>query len=166
MSRIDTRLVERGGLGLVQYHLARHGLPFELTGPNSISGDVWVLAPKGLVKVEVKTALRDQWLISPEQAEKVDIVMFVNLQSAKIYVLTKDEALAAMAHQRAGKLGNKIVLTPLTLPHEAISAFYRFGCPPLSAGPSAATKARRERRPKVVKYRKADGTVKIYTYSR
>lgn len=102
------RLVEKGGLGLVMWNLARRGLDFALTGEGSEHGDIWIRMPDGeIVPVEVKTCTRRAWHIRLDQTQRVKAFILVDLDDRDTWVVPAEQMLE-IARNTAAKLSDNV----------------------------------------------------------
>ena len=85
-------LTERGGMGLVTFHLARRKIEFALTLDRSPLGDIWASVRGRKISIEVKTC-RDvmKWQVRASQITRVDYYVLVSMETAKCFVLTAPE---------------------------------------------------------------------------
>lgn len=155
-----SRLIEKGGIGLVMYQLARMGFEFTLTSENSDRGDIWVKFGQRAVAIEVKASTHSMWHLRDTQGAHVEFYCFVNIPNARCWILSRSEVLALGNDRRRGE-GVYMLRAP-DMPADALG---NWGClvPQTKKG---APRVARAGKPRVVRRRLATGEVKEYSYVR
>jgi hypothetical protein len=161
-------LIERGGIALVEFHLARRGIESIRTQQHSARGDIWAEAPIGRISIEVKTTAKSNgWFVSRGQHAS-EIYCLVHLESARVWVVTAgeiDTLLRDAADIHPGKIARIIASS---LPRESLEAWEKIGGLRMATvyrafGPRKSGRALAGR---TVKHTLSDGTVKVYRYDR
>jgi hypothetical protein len=160
------RLIERGGIGLVMFHLAREGLEFALTGDCSDRGDIWVRSPSGqFMALEVKTSVKKSWHIKKAQIARVDIYALVSLDDATVFIFSSNDMRRLAADHGKARDEAVVVLASNTLPREAERAWHLLKADPAPARPKATPRPRLATL-RVVRKRLASGEIREYHYPR
>ena len=162
------RLTERGGVGLVMFHLARLGLEFVVTYDGSAHGDVWVHTRSGKVGLEVKATLRQTaWHISRSQVGRSEFYCLVRLDEGLVYVVPSD-VVASLIEKATNVYDGIAILSGRTIPKEYRGAWRLLGVSDLDK-PDALDRPQRfpakwRRHTRRVTRTLASGEVKTYVY--
>jgi len=162
-------LTERGGMGLVIFHLARRKIEFALTLERSPLGDIWASVGDRKISIEVKTCRNVmKWQVRKSQIHRVEYYVLVSMDTAKCFVLTSREV-AGIVQESPVIYGDIHLVSREMVPDLALNAWEKLDgerTPNLSPGilgpqpiPRALYKHTRTVRRKL-----ADGTLKTYTY--
>lgn len=168
-----SELTERGGVALVEFHLARRGIESVRTQRNSDCGDIWANAPIGRISIEVKTTKSSNaWFMRRSQTGS-EIYCLVHLESARCWVMTEDEIDRLLKNATDIYVGKIAGIKITDLAKEDLEAWHKIGAVKMGAvyrisRPGAASPQRsgRARADRIVKHHLADGTVKEYRYPR
>lgn len=159
---LPSALAARGGVALVEFHLARRGFEFMQTAKDSKSGDIWAETPTGRLSIEVKTSRTGTgWFIKRAQ-QRSEMYCLVCLDDAQVFVLTATEIEAALLACIDAYQGIA-VLKRDAMPTNCLEAWSKIG------------DGKKRRRPdhrvinhytstRVVRRKMANGETKIYTY--
>lgn len=93
----DCSLIGQSGVALVEFQLARRGHQCIRMPPGCPSGDMWAETALGRVSIEVKATERGRsWFVRMNQTVS-EVYVFVYLEDAECYILTKDEVASLIA---------------------------------------------------------------------
>lgn len=162
-------LTERGGIGLVIFHLARRKIEFALTLERSPLGDIWASIGDRKISIEVKTC-RDamKWQVRKSQASRVEYYVLVAMDAAKCFVLTSGE-MAKILRDAPIIYGDICLVGRDKIADLALNAWGKLDgkhSPNLSPGilgPKPIFRAA-YKHTRTVRRKLADGTMKTYTY--
>jgi hypothetical protein len=154
--KLTPRMVEKAGLGLVIWNLARRGIECLPTTENSSQGDLWAKLLDGqMIRIEVKAMTSTGWHIRRGQALRADCFVFVSIHDARCWVLSQEQVALAIAE--GSDRGECVVITKAKMPASAADSWSG-----LSA--SQPKQPRSYRSARVVRKVLADGTTKTYRY--
>jgi hypothetical protein len=163
--RPPSPLIERGGLALVEFHLARRGIEAMRTQQHSDRGDIWAQAPIGMISIEVKTTANGTgWFVNRRQHSS-EVYCLVHLDTARVWVLTAEEMdglLERATDIHAGKIASVMAKD---LPADSLEAWNKIGGVKMF-GVGRFPHPNRHRSDRVVTHTLRDGTVKTYRYAR
>jgi len=167
--RLDKQLTGRGGIGLVCYHLARRRIEFVVMPDRCASGDIWAQIGGRKFGIEVKTSHRAAaWQIKKSQLAAVEHYVLVAMDSARCFILTPAE-LADILATCPCIYGDVHMLKANQIPEKHRDAWGRLDGRSLDNDGRSLVVVRARgglKKPKVVKKKLADGSIKIYQYER
>lgn len=162
-------LTERGGMGLVVFHLARRKIEFALTPERSPLGDIWASVGGRKIGIEVKTC-RDvmKWHVRKSQIHRVEYYVLVSMHNARCFVLTARE-MAEIVRNSHVLSGDVHIVSREAIDDLALNAWGKLDgehTPNLSPGILGPKPDRRTlySSTRTVRRKLADGTMKTYTY--
>lgn len=157
------RLVEAGGIALVEFHLARRGAEFTRTMTYSPTGDIWARCGSRTIAIEVKSTF-DQpgWHIRRSQSAS-EFYCLVNLEEARCYVLSCPEV-HAIASRSPDIFSGVALVRRSAIPKESLENWERLGLCRLPGIMVDRTQPRKYRSARSVTARLKDGTLKTYFY--
>lgn len=167
--RLDRQLTGRGGIGLVCFHLARRRIEFVVMPDRCASGDIWAQVDGRKFGIEVKTSHRlAAWQIKKSQLAAVEHYVLVALDSARCFILTPGE-LADILTTCPRLYGDVHMVKAAQIPQKYRDAWVRIdGRPSTNDGCGLAVVGVRGgvKKPKTVRKKLANGSIKTYTYDR
>lgn len=162
------RLVERGGVALVCFNLARMGYQYAVTEPDCPAGDVWAQIGNRKIGIEVKTTgTGSHWHVKRSQTATVDFYCLVRLDLGQCHILTATEVSQAIEGCKDIYAG-VADLREKDLPRDSFNGWHRLGMkrsygkppPPLGRAKSKI----HYRTARTVRHMLANGEIKTYVY--
>ena len=161
----QSNLIGKAAISLTTFHLARRGYDCIATTDNSSAGDLWVKVGAGVIPIEVKGSLQNQWSVRPSQMTNSQYIAFVGVGDGRCWLLPATSVMSFIIANRP-RVRHVEILTLRTVEglngcalHADFRAIYPIKRIPLDVEYFSRSTGRR-----VVRKTLADGTLKEYVY--